>query len=104
MTAANDALAEAKAAAATADQKLAASVEEVRSLREWADIVTRQTAADSSDRWPRVAEEAACGDAEVSHTIPERDKSLGMTARVASLESQVAWPEAQQFRPWTRSG
>jgi hypothetical protein len=91
VTAANDVLAAAKATAAEADQRLAASIEEVRSLRKWADIVIPQAA--QMAELPRVAGEQLA--VTVKELAAEREKSLGVTASVTSLESQVASLEAQ---------
>ncbi len=85
VAAANDALAEAKGAAAAVDQRLAASIEEVRSLREWADIVIPQTAQIAEVA--RVAQEQL--EVAVQELAADRERSVEMTAHVASLESQL---------------
>jgi hypothetical protein len=91
VTAAKDALAEAKGATAAVDQRLAASIEEVRSLREWADIVIPQTA--------QIAEVARVAQEQLEVAVQElaagRERSSAMATHVASLESQVASLESQ---------
>jgi hypothetical protein len=98
VTAANDALAEAKGATAAVDLRLAASIEEVRSLREWADIVIPQTAQIAE--LARVTQEQL--EVAVQELAVDRQRSADVTAHVASLkfqvtslESQVAWLESQ---------
>ena len=106
VAAANDALAEAKGATAALDQKLAASIEEVRSLREWADVVIPQTT--------QIAELARVAQEQLDVTSQElasaREQSAALTAQVdsleahvASLEAQVASLEAQQLQPSTEA-
>jgi hypothetical protein len=91
VAAASDALAEARRAAAAVDQRLAASIEEVRSLREWADIVVPQTAqvAELARRAQEQCEVA------VQELAADREQSAEATAHVVSLESQVVSLESQ---------
>jgi len=91
VAAANNALADANGAAAAVDQRLAASIEEVRSLREWADIVIPQTAQIAEVA--RVTQEQL--EAAVLELAVDREQSADLIAQVAGLKSQVAALKSQ---------
>ncbi|MGV8847042.1 hypothetical protein, partial [Tessaracoccus sp.] len=80
------ALAEAKGDTAVAEQKLTASAEEVRSLREWADVVIPQTeqiaatARDVQAQLEVVTDELAA----------ERSRTVELSNQVAVLQAQLA--------------
>lgn len=91
VTAANDALVDPRGVAAAVDRRLAASIEEVRSMHELADVVIPLTA--------QISELAKVAQRQLERAAQElaadRKQSADVTGHVASLESQVAFLESQ---------